>query len=167
MVVPLRVMVKLPSSRVFTWAAAGAARPSASAPCAKKRCIVMCTLIPPGAAEVRDMWAAAPAWRNGDSDGSFVGCRSAEDSLADPFANALVQCRPLGRSRKCGSADRAGTPLWDAQPPAPVTSQLFARHHIILCELHSHEVGGEVQHDRRVDLIAVHRLGLTLEQVAQ
>src|SRR5688572_10103013 len=74
-----------------------------------------------------------------------------EDAIADARPNAVVDRLPFLRGSQRRPADRARTAFGDAQPSASVSPKLLAGHHIVLCELHSHEVRGDVQHDGRVD----------------
>src|SRR5688500_9411167 len=131
---PPREMVKLPSSTVTTCAGRRAA-PRAATPRAAAR----------EAARVsgrRAMYGVVPRGR-GSGSRSLFGGRGEEDAVADARPNALVQRLPLGRGGERGAADGAGASFGDAQPPPPVTAQRLARHHIILGELHAHEVRGE------------------------
>src|SRR5687767_12738624 len=96
----------------------------------------------------------------------FLSRRRPEDSVADPRADAVIDRAALRGGRERRTSDRAGASFWNSEPAASVSTQRLAGDHIILRELHANEVRRDVQHDRRVGLIAMHRLVLTFEQVA-
>jgi hypothetical protein len=74
------------------------------------------------------------------------GSRSAEDALTDLSADMFVQLAALVCRGQRRAADRTCTRFRDAQPATPVTSQLFALHHIILRQVHANEVRKQVKH---------------------
>src|SRR6185503_18848179 len=77
--------------------------------------------------------------------------------------------RSLGLFRRSPgwAPDGPGAPARDAQPAPPVTSQLFPGHHIILSHFEIDELRRNVEQQRGIDLVAVHRLFLTLEQIGE
>src|ERR1044072_2148138 len=68
-------------------------------------------------------------------------------TFADATVNPIVQRAPFFRRSEAGFSDRAGAVLRNAEPPAPISSQLVTGHHIILRQIHADELGSQEQND--------------------
>jgi hypothetical protein len=73
--------------------------------------------------------------------------RREEHALTNTVYDAVVQQPSLGRRRELRPTDGARALPRDSQPPPPVTSQLLTGHHIILSQVHTDELGSQVEHD--------------------
>src|SRR6267378_7720109 len=95
------------------------------------------------------------------------GSWSQENPVADLGEDSLVQTLSFFRIGERGAPDRSRATAWNREPTTPVTSELLARHHIVLGQIEIHEIRCQKKHDRRIHLVAVHRFPLALEKVGQ
>ena len=112
-------------------------------------------------AHVRNMIPAAQGRVHSSSAGvrkirSLMRCRM-RSYIARPFSAVASDGRPMDPALSFGTRSMSAT----------VTPQLLASHHVILRPFHAHELRREIQHERRVGLVAVHVLRLSLEQIAE
>src|ERR1700737_65248 len=97
----------------------------------------------------------------------FGWSRREENPVADLGEDSLVESLSLFRIGEGGTPDRARASARNSEPTPPVTSELFARHHIVLSQIEIHEIRCQKKHDRRIYLVAVHRFPLAPKKVGQ
>jgi len=80
-------------------------------------------------------------------------CASSMRLRSRPIQTAMLSATP---------AERAIHGIDERSAPA-VSPKLVARHHIVLGQIHPDEIRCEVKHQRGIDFVAVHRLGLSFQ----
>jgi hypothetical protein len=87
-----------------------------------------------------------------------------DQALADPLEDKCIQALPLLGGCEGGISDRSGRAL--REPPAlswAVTRDYAGRELEVLGQIHSHQVGSEVEQERGVELATLDRGGAVEE----
>src|SRR5258707_12730764 len=103
----------------------------------------------------------------GGQSSSIVRSRCDEHAHADLFHDMRVNRCSLGRRREGRLADGPRAVPWNPEPATAVSPNLVTGHHIVFGEIQPDELGREIQQNGSVHYVAMHGLGLPLEQLMQ